>query len=69
MAETKERPARLLTLQGAADYLGVGIDLVRVAVNSGQIKTVVLGKRRMISTKVLDSFLEGQDQPEGKKQD
>jgi excisionase family DNA binding protein len=63
MVRTKEHPARLLSFQAAAGYLGVGIDLIRKGVNNGRIPTVVLGERRMISTKVLDRFLEGDNPP------
>jgi excisionase family DNA binding protein len=60
MPVTQEQRARLLTLSESADYLGVGRDLIRKAVESGQISTVRLGQRQWISTRVLDQFLQAQ---------
>jgi excisionase family DNA binding protein len=59
MVMTVERPPKLVTLSGAAAYLGVGRDVVRAAVNTGQIPTVVVGQRRWISTLALDRLLSG----------
>jgi excisionase family DNA binding protein len=57
MVVAHERPARLITLSGAARYLGVSRDLIRHAVDSGQLSVVELGQRRLISTRLLDSLL------------
>jgi excisionase family DNA binding protein len=65
MVTTQERPARLLTLSEAARYVGLGRDLLRQAVDSGQIPSVVVGQLRLISTLVLDRLLSGSPQAEG----
>jgi excisionase family DNA binding protein len=57
MVVTQDRPARLVTLSEAANYIGVGRDLIRRAVDAGQIPTVMVGQRRLISTLVLDRLL------------
>jgi excisionase family DNA binding protein len=52
------RPVRLLSGRQAAEYLGLNRELVRRAIESGQIPSLTIGKRRRVSTAVLDRILE-----------
>jgi excisionase family DNA binding protein len=53
----QERPVRLLSGRQAAEYLGLNRELVRRAIESGQIPSVVIGKRKRVSVVVLDRML------------
>ena len=49
----------LLTISAAAKLLGVGDGAVKAAIDSGQLRTVVLAKRRLIPLAAIQELLDG----------
>lgn len=49
----------LLTITDAAKLLGVSDEAVRAAVDSGQLRTVVLLKRRLIPRAAIEELVDG----------
>jgi excisionase family DNA binding protein len=48
-------------VQEAADALGVSRELVKQLIRTGELPSVKLGRRRLISRKALEHFLGGGD--------
>jgi excisionase family DNA binding protein len=49
----------LLTITDATKLLGVSDEAVRAAVDSGQLRTVVLLKRRLIPRAAIEELVDG----------
>jgi excisionase family DNA binding protein len=56
--ETKDGQPLLVTVEEAARLLGIGRTTMFGLIGSGEIKSVRLGKRRLISRKSLEQFVE-----------
>jgi len=52
-----ERPRLLLTVEEAADRLGIGRTLAYALVKSGEVESVQIGRLRRIPCDALDVFL------------
>ena len=50
-----------LGVQEVADALGVSRELVKQLIRTGELPSVKLGRRRLISRKALERFLAGGD--------
>lgn len=51
-------PRLLLTVEQAAEALGVGRDAVYDLINSGELTSIRIGSRRLISVEALRRFIE-----------
>ena len=49
----------LLTITDAAKLLGVGDGAVKAAIDTGQLRTVVLAKRRLIPRAAIEELVGG----------
>jgi excisionase family DNA binding protein len=56
---TKDGQALLVTVEEAARLLGIGRTTMFGLIGTGEVKSVRLGKRRLISRKSLEQFVEG----------
>jgi excisionase family DNA binding protein len=54
-------PRLAFGVQEVADALGVSRELVKHMIRTGQLPSVKLGRRRLISRKALERFLAGGD--------
>ncbi len=54
-------PRLAFGVQEVADALGVSRELVKQMIRTGQLPSVKLGRRRLISRKTLERFLAGED--------
>jgi excisionase family DNA binding protein len=54
-------PRLAFGVQEVADALGVSRELVKHMIRTGQLPSVKLGRRRLISRKALERFLAGRD--------
>ncbi len=54
-------PRLAFGVQEVADALGVSRELVKHLIRTGQLPSVKLGRRRLISRKALERFLAGGD--------
>ena len=52
-----ERPRLLLTVEEAADRLGIGRTLAYALVKSGEVESVQIGRLRRVPADALDAFL------------
>lgn len=64
--KTESNPDRLThSIEQAARALGVGRSLVFTLLKEGQLKSIRVGKRRLILTTELQAFLDRQQQKAG----
>ena len=65
MTATSDRspgePRLAFGVQEVADALGVSRELVKHMIRTGELPSVKLGRRRLISRKALERFLAGDD--------
>jgi len=57
----KENETRLLSVKETCRRLGIGHWAVYQQIHSHNLKTVKIGKRRLISTKAIDEFISKQE--------
>ncbi|WP_280507801.1 helix-turn-helix domain-containing protein [Nocardia flavorosea] len=50
-------PAKLLDIETAAEELGISRSLVYKLMNSGQLRSIKVGVRRMIPATAVDEFI------------
>ena len=53
---------RLIRVPEASKRLGIGSWMVYQLIRQGDLKTVKLGKRRLINTRALDEFINSMEQ-------
>ena len=53
---------RLLSVPEACKRLGVGHWMVYQLIHQGNLKTVKIGKRRLVSTRAIDEFISSMEQ-------
>jgi len=57
----KESDMRLLSIQEVCKRLGVGHWMVYQQIHRKALKTVKMGKRRLVSTRALDEFIDSME--------
>lgn len=57
----KDTDMRLLSIPEACKRLGVGHWMVYQQINKRALKTVKIGKRRLVSTRAIDEFIAAQE--------
>lgn len=57
-APEPDQPDRLLSIIEAADTLGVGRTKVYDEIGSGRLRTLQVGRRRLVSTAALRDYIE-----------
>jgi excisionase family DNA binding protein len=53
---------RLLSVREACEWLGIGYYMIYKLIGKKDIKTVKLGRRRLISTRAIDEFINSMEQ-------
>jgi excisionase family DNA binding protein len=65
VSDVAATPPRLMTAPRAAEFLGLSNTTVRRAIATGQVPSVVVGKRRLIPGELLQAWLSGGMTAEG----
>jgi len=60
--KSKETDVCLLSVKETCKRLGIGHYTVYQQIHKNKLKTVKIGKRRLISTKAIDEFIASQEQ-------
>jgi len=60
--KTKETETRLLSIKEAGKRLSIGHYAIYQQIHKHNLKSVKIGKRRLISTKAIEEFISNQEQ-------
>ena len=58
----KDTDIRLLSIPEACERLGIGHWMAYRLIHQGSLKTVKIGKRRLVSTRAVDRFIDSMEQ-------
>jgi excisionase family DNA binding protein len=61
-SDVKGEPLQLLSIKEVCQRLGVGHWAVYQQINRRALKTVKIGKRRLVSTRAVEEFINNQEQ-------
>jgi excisionase family DNA binding protein len=59
---TKDKDMRLMSIPEVCERLSIGHWMVYRQIHSKALKTVKIGKRRLVSTRALDEFINSMEQ-------
>ena len=58
---------RLVTIQGAADYVGLSVSWIKARLAEGELGYVRIGRRRLIELAELDRYVDERRQRAGRR--
>jgi len=61
-SNVKDEPLQLLSVKEACERLGIGHWAVYQLIHQHKLKTVKIGKRRLVSNRALEDFIASQEQ-------